>query len=215
MAITHLAVSLFDLPLYDVLFPKIFCYLDAWEVWRVRTVSKKFCKICWKFFRHYLTTLCVDLATLDGGKDTVDSVLTAAKDIISVSTKLKKFAVFMSSSITHFLGSRDVETLLTVVADASPQLKQLCITNLASLPLNPLIARRLGQCCSRLTELVMWNINPEGVSFDDILLNILDQPIPSLAKLSLSTIKFCNRDTLYKCALKISNLQNLMVGFMI
>ena len=207
--------TLFDLPLYDILFLKIFCYLDAWEVWRIRTVSTRFCRICWKYFRRALTTLCVDLTSFGSDKATVSSVLvklTVAKDIVRVSTQLKKLSVHMDLSISHLLRKGDIESMLKSVADASPQLKYMCITNLESQQLSPLVAKGLGQCCSQLTELILWNINPEGTSFDVVLLSILERPIPTLAKLSLNTVKFCKKDTLCKCALNITNLRNFTVS---
>lgn len=212
----HTMVTIFDLPLYDVLFPRIFCYLDAWEIWDIRTVSKRFCRLCWQFFRHSLTSLCVDLTTLEPfEKGTIDSLLeklTAAKIIIRVSTQLKNFNVHMPPSFSHLPEGKDcIETLLSVLADASPQLRQLCITHFESLPFGSSVAKKLGQCCSQLTELVLWNVNPVESSFDVILLNILHCPILTLTKLSLSAVKFCEKDTLYKCALNISNLKNFTV----
>lgn len=211
MAATH--ATLFDLPLYDILFPKIFCYLDAWEVWRIRTVSAKFCRICWKYFRHSLTTLCVDLES-ETQRDAVDSVfsrLTVAKDIIRVSTQLKKLSLHVDPSISRLLGRGDIEVMLKCVADATPQLKYLSITNLESQQLSPVVAKSLGQCCGRLTELMLWNINPVGTSFDAVLLSILHQPVHTLVKLSLNTVRFCEKDTLFKCALNISNLRSFVV----
>ena len=211
--------TIFDLPVYDVLFPRIFCYLDAWEVWRLRSVSTRLCRVCWKYFRSSLATLCVDLTTQASGEDAMGSVLnrlTAAKEIARVSTQLKKLTVHMASSMTHgVLGRGEIEDLLNVVAYASPQLEQLCIANLESMLFSPSVAQRLGQCCCQLKELVLWNVNPEGVSFDVVFQNILYQPIATLIKLSLSTINFCEKDTLSKSVGKIPNLRKLTVRCML
>lgn len=215
MTTANVTVTLFDLPLYDILFLKIFSYLDAWEVWRIRTVSTRFCRICWKYFRRSLTTLCVDLTAFGSEKATFSSVLVklaVAKDIVRVSTQLKMLSIHTDLSISHLLGKGDIESMLKSVADAAPQLKYLCISNLESQQLSPFVAKGLGQCCSQLTELILCNINPDGTSFDAILLNILGRPIPTLAKLSLSTVKFCEKDTLCKCALNITNLKNFTVS---
>ena len=210
------AATIFDLPLYDVLFPKIFCHLDAWEVWKIRTVSARFCKICWMYFRSSLTTLCVDL-TMCKSEDTISSVsnkLSVAMEITRISSHLKKFAVHMTSFIcTSVLGKRDIEELLMVVADASPQLEQLHITGLESVHFSPSVSKQLGECCSQLKELVLWNVNPDGATFDTVFKNILDHPILTLNKLSLKSVKFCERDTLYESALKFPNLRSFTVKF--
>ena len=211
--------TIFDLPLYDILFPRIFCYLDAWEVWKLRTVSTRFCRICWTYFRSALTTLCIDLSTCESEEDAVISVLarlTAAIEITRICHQLKIFVVHTTSfTCTSVLGKRDIEDLLMVVADASPLLERLCISGLTSVQFRPSVAKRLGQCCSQLTELALWNIEPEGTIFDSVFKSILDQPIPTLNKLSLKSVKFYEGDTLCKSTDKFPNLRSFTVIYFI
>jgi hypothetical protein len=166
------------------------------------------------YFRSALTTLCVDLSTCES-EDAVASVsamLTAAVEITRNCHQLKMFSVHVTSFVcTSVLGKRDIEGLLMVVADASPQLERLCITGLESAQCSPLVAKGLGQCCSQLTELVLWNIEPDGTIFDSIFKSILDQPILTLDKLSLKSVKFYERDTLCKSTVKFPNLRNFTV----
>ena len=214
MAVKLCAASIFDLPLYDILFPRIFCYLDAWEVWRIRTVSTRFCRTCWEYFRTALTNLCVDLSVCES-EDAVAPVsarLTAAIEIARDCQQLKKFSVHLTSFIcTRVIGKRDIENLLMVVAAASPQLQHLHISGLESLQLSLSVTRSLGQCCSQLTELELWNIEPDGTVFDSVFKSILDQPILTLDKLSLKSVKFYEQDTLCKSSVKFPNLRNLTV----
>ena len=209
------AATIFDLPLYDILFPRVFCYLDAWEVWRIRTVSTRFCRICWTYFSSALTTLCVDLTTYESEEDGIASVLsklTAAIEITRICRPLKRFAIHMTSfTCTSVLGKRDIQTLLMVVASTSPQLELLCISGLQSMQFSLSVARRLGWCCNQLTELALWNIEPDGTIFDSIFNCILDQPIHTLNKLSLKSVKFHERDTLCKSTNKFPNLRNFTV----
>ena len=208
--------TIFDLPLYDILFPRIFCYLDAWEVWKIRTVSTRFCRICWTYFRSALTTLCIDLSTCESEEDTVLARLAAAVEITRYCCQLKIFAVHTTSfTCTSVLGKRDIEGLLMVVAGASPPLERLCISGLAAVQFRPSVAKRLGQCCSQLTELALWNIEPEGTIFDSVFKSILDQPIPTLNKLSLKSVKFYERDTLCKSTVKFPNLKNFTVIYFV
>ena len=210
--------GIFDLPLHDILFPRIFCYLDAWEVWKIRTVSTRFCRICWTYFRSALTTLCVDLSACESSEDAVISVLarlTAAIEITRVCCQLKIFAIHMTSfTCTNVLGNRDIEGLLMVVADVSPKLNQLHISGLVCVQFSPSVAKRLGQCCSQLTELALWNIESDG-TFDSVFKSILDQPILTLNKLSLKSVKFYERDTLCKSTVKFPNLRNFTVMYFV
>lgn len=206
--------TIFDIPLYDILFPHVFCYLDAWEVWKIRTVSTSFCRICWTYFSSALTTLCVDLTCESEENDiaSVSSKLVAAIEITRICRPLKRFAVHLTSfTCTSVLGKRDVEGLLMTVAGTSPQLEMLHISGLKSVQFSPSVAKRLGQCCNQLTELALWNVDPDGIIFDSIFSCILDQPILTLNKLSLKSIKFYERDTLCKSAIKFPNLRNFTV----
>lgn len=167
------------------------------------------------YFRSALTTLCVDLSTYESEEDDVASVsarLTAAVEITRICHQLKRFSVHATSFIcTSMLGKRDIEGLLMVVADASPQLERLCIAGLESVQFSPSVAQGLGQCCSTLTELALWNIEPDGTIFDSIFKSILAQPILTLQKLSLKSVKFYERDTLCKTTVKYPNLRNFTV----
>ena len=167
------------------------------------------------YFRSALTALCVDLSAYESEEDDVTSVsarLTAAIEIIRNCHQLKRFSVNITSFVcTSVLGKRDVESLLMVVADASPQLELLCIAGLESVQFSPSVAQGLGQCCSQLTELTLWNIEPDGTSFDSIFKSILAQPILTLHKLSLKSVKFYERDTLCKSTVKYPNLRNFTV----
>ena len=212
---TRSTTTLFDLPLYDVLFPRIFRYFDAWEIWRIRTVSVRFNRICRKYFESSLAVLSVDFSTFEMGKDATELIsakLAAAQEIIRNSTQLKVFTLHLSPTVTHLLARDDVETLLTVVAHAAPKLTHMSMINLESLPFSLSTAAELGLCCSQLTELVLCNIDPPGVEFDAIFLNILDHPLNTLIKLTLSTIRFSMKETLCKSAVKTPNLRILTVG---
>ena len=209
----NMMATIFDLPVYDVLFARIFCYLDAWEIWRIKTVSARFNRICWKYFKCFLLELNVDLSTFEIGKDAT-AKLAAAKVIARISSQLKMFTLHLPLSVIHLLGQRnDVETLFTVIAHASPQLSRLCIINLDSLPFGLTTAKHLGLCCGQLTELVLCNINPTDIDFDILLLSILDHQINAMTKLTLSTVKLCRQDTLRKSAFKTPNLKSLTVRF--
>lgn len=207
-------VSLFSLPLHDVVFPYIFSHFDILEIWRFRTVCRRLMDIADEYFR-----VCFSLAIQDTH---VADYFGAVHNILSKCEHLVEFRLvglhYGSVVPASYSGAiSKYKTLLTTLATQRVRLgesfgflklKRLCLERLELTETHKVIGR-LAACCSRLEELVLCSTSP----FDDEALELLTSQSDhtKLVKLTVRNVQIQGHSLLNLVA-QCPNLKHLCVS---
>ena len=152
-------MSIFQLPLYDVLFPNIFCYMDIWDVWILRTVCRDFCHICWKFYKNACKSLDINLTNCSTPDVAHDKILTARK-ISKVCTQLESFVIKVSNISRSCNIEQELNSLLTLVAKGPSEISRLHLAGFTISVTSPncQLLELLSRGFSNVSEMTLDNI---------------------------------------------------------
>ena len=197
-------VTLFSLPLHDVLFPHIFCHLDTLDIWRDRVVSRRFLIICNEYFR---VCPAIDLRKASGQ---LDRYIGVVQQILQRCERLQKFymrGIHFSSVLPATLAEKHK----SVVSTLANCLSNLKVLSLESVELHHVhdCMRGLANCCSQLRELVLCSISP----FDDEALSLLTHDCKSLVKLTVRNVNIKGH-ALVKLTSQCHDLKQLCVSLL-
>ena len=214
IAVMEEGVSLFSLPLHDVVFPYIFCHFDILEIWQFRTVCRRFMAITDEFFR-----VCFSLAIQETHVadcfGAVHSILNKCEHLVEFRLVGLHYGSVVPASYSGAISK--YETLLTVLATRRVRvgesfgllkLRRLCLECLELTETHKVIGR-LAACCSQLEELVVCSVSP----FDDEALEVLTSQSDhtKLVNLTVRNVQIQGH-SLLKLVAQCPNLKHLCVS---